>query len=93
MYIRTAALNRFRLVKNRIVPDLESLSDHNSWRHRSSAMESEPMSVDSTALEPPSLPEDGANEPKYGGHSRFELELEVCRQRSRRCASLGEPES
>ncbi|KAL2181100.1 SOH1-domain-containing protein [Thermothelomyces heterothallicus CBS 202.75] len=39
-------------------------------------MESEPMSVDSAALEPPSLPADGAKEPKYGGHSRFELELE-----------------
>ena len=35
------------------------------------------MSVDSAALDPPALPEDGANEPKYGGYSRFELELEV----------------
>jgi mediator of RNA polymerase II transcription subunit 31 len=36
------------------------------------------MSVDSAALDPPAVPEDGANEPKYGGYSRFELELEVC---------------
>lgn len=40
-------------------------------------MESGPMSVDSSALDPPAVPEDGANEPKYGGYSRFELELEV----------------
>jgi mediator of RNA polymerase II transcription subunit 31 len=40
-------------------------------------MESGPMSVDGAALDPPALPDDGANEPKYGGHSRFELELEV----------------
>jgi hypothetical protein len=51
----------------------------------SSVMEPGPMSVDSAALEPPALPENGengANEPKHGGHSRFELELEV-RPRSR----------
>jgi mediator of RNA polymerase II transcription subunit 31 len=35
------------------------------------------MSVDSAALDPPALPENGANEPKHGGHTRFELELEV----------------
>lgn len=45
--------------------------------HYNFIMESGPMSVDSAALEPPALPTDGANEPKYGGHSRFELELEV----------------
>ena len=36
------------------------------------------MSVDSSAQEPPALPE-GSDEPKYGGYSRFELELEVRR--------------
>lgn len=36
------------------------------------------MSVDSTALDPPPVPENGPTEPKHGGHSRFELELEVC---------------
>lgn len=44
------------------------------------------MSVDSAVLEPPALPENGAGEPGYGGHSRFELELEVrlsCRPLSR----------
>ncbi|KAL2117782.1 hypothetical protein VTJ04DRAFT_7442 [Mycothermus thermophilus] len=39
-------------------------------------MESEPMSVDSSALEPPPIPDTDPREPKYGGHSRFELELE-----------------
>ncbi|KAJ4298777.1 Mediator of RNA polymerase II transcription subunit 31 [Collariella sp. IMI 366227] len=38
-------------------------------------MESGPMSVDSSALEPPALPE-SASEPTHGGFSRFELELE-----------------
>ncbi len=40
-------------------------------------MESGPMSVDSSALEPPPVPENGANEQTHGGFSRFELELEV----------------
>ncbi len=40
------------------------------------------MSVDSSAQEPPALPE-GSDEPKYGGYSRFELELEVRRPPSR----------
>jgi hypothetical protein len=35
------------------------------------------MSVDSSALEPPPIPDTDPREPKYGGHSRFELELEV----------------
>jgi hypothetical protein len=41
-------------------------------------MTSDPMSVDSSALDPPHPPESTADEPKYGGFSRFELELEVC---------------
>jgi mediator of RNA polymerase II transcription subunit 31 len=40
-------------------------------------MDSGPMSVDSAALDPPAIPS-GADEPKHGGYSRFELELEVC---------------
>ncbi|KAK3903692.1 SOH1-domain-containing protein [Staphylotrichum tortipilum] len=39
-------------------------------------MESGPMSVDSSALEPPPVPENGASEQTHGGYSRFELELE-----------------
>ncbi|KAH6628261.1 SOH1-domain-containing protein [Chaetomium tenue] len=39
-------------------------------------MESGPMSVDSAALDPPPVPDNGPDEPKHGGHSRFELELE-----------------
>jgi Rad5p-binding protein len=35
------------------------------------------MSVDSSGMEPPPLPSDGPEEPKHGGHTRFELELEV----------------
>ncbi|KAL2133357.1 hypothetical protein VTI74DRAFT_2486 [Chaetomium olivicolor] len=38
-------------------------------------MESGPMSVDSSALDPPALPQ-GLAEPTHGGYSRFELELE-----------------
>ncbi|KAK4125225.1 SOH1-domain-containing protein [Parathielavia appendiculata] len=38
-------------------------------------MDSWPMSVDSPALDPPSVP-NGGDEPKHGGYSRFELELE-----------------
>ncbi|EGS23024.1 uncharacterized protein CTHT_0015060 [Thermochaetoides thermophila DSM 1495] len=34
------------------------------------------MSVDSSGMEPPPLPSDGPEEPKHGGHTRFELELE-----------------
>lgn len=41
-------------------------------------MASGPMSVDSSALDPPTLPDTAADGPKYGGFSRFELELEVC---------------
>ncbi|KAK4136913.1 mediator of RNA polymerase II transcription subunit 31 [Trichocladium antarcticum] len=39
-------------------------------------MASGPMSVDSSALDPPALPET-ADGPKHGGFSRFELELEL----------------
>lgn len=42
---------------------------------------SEPMSVGSSALEPPMPPSASSTEPKHGGFTRFELELEV---RSRR---------
>jgi mediator of RNA polymerase II transcription subunit 31 len=38
---------------------------------------SEPMSVGSSALEPPTLPSGSSTEPKHGGFTRFELELEV----------------
>ncbi|EGZ76574.1 mediator of RNA polymerase II transcription subunit 31 [Neurospora tetrasperma FGSC 2509] len=39
-------------------------------------MASDPMSVNSSAREPPAPPGSGADEPKYGGYTRFELELE-----------------
>ncbi|KAK3389133.1 SOH1-domain-containing protein [Sordaria brevicollis] len=39
-------------------------------------MASDPMSVNSSAREPPAAPGSGADEPKYGGYTRFELELE-----------------
>ncbi|KAK4447470.1 mediator of RNA polymerase [Podospora aff. communis PSN243] len=39
-------------------------------------MASEPMSVGSSAMEPPAPP-GASNEPKYGGYTRFELELEL----------------
>ncbi|KXX79629.1 Mediator of RNA polymerase II transcription subunit 31 [Madurella mycetomatis] len=39
-------------------------------------MASEPMSVDSSGLDPPAPTESATDEPKYGGYSRFELELE-----------------
>ncbi|KAK4239746.1 SOH1-domain-containing protein [Achaetomium macrosporum] len=39
-------------------------------------MDSGPMSVDSSTLDPPAPPKNTTDEPKYGGHSRFELELE-----------------
>lgn len=34
------------------------------------------MSVNSSAREPPAPPGSGVDEPKYGGYTRFELELE-----------------
>ncbi|KAK1829502.1 mediator of RNA polymerase II transcription subunit 31 [Podospora conica] len=37
---------------------------------------SEPMSVGSSALEPPMPPSAASTEPKHGGFTRFELELE-----------------
>ncbi|KAK3996485.1 SOH1-domain-containing protein [Cladorrhinum sp. PSN332] len=45
-------------------------------------MASDPMAVDTANLEPPAIPEEKPQtasqqqEPKFGGHSRFELELE-----------------
>ncbi|KAK4162516.1 SOH1-domain-containing protein [Cladorrhinum sp. PSN259] len=40
-------------------------------------MASNPMSGDTSTQEPPSIPETTSQqEPKYGGHLRFELELE-----------------
>ncbi|KAL2016828.1 hypothetical protein VTK56DRAFT_2951 [Thermocarpiscus australiensis] len=39
-------------------------------------MASDPMSVDSSALEPPAPPESTPDGPKYGGFTRFEVELE-----------------
>ncbi|KAK3310975.1 SOH1-domain-containing protein [Chaetomium strumarium] len=40
-------------------------------------MDSGPMSVDSSAMDAPAPSKSTADEPKYGGHSRFELELEL----------------
>lgn len=40
-------------------------------------MASEPMSIGSSAQDPPPVPDATSQEPKYGGHTRFELELEV----------------
>ncbi|KAK3949921.1 mediator of RNA polymerase [Pseudoneurospora amorphoporcata] len=39
-------------------------------------MASDPMSVNSSARELPAPPGSGADEPKFGGYTRFELELE-----------------
>ncbi|KAK1758707.1 SOH1-domain-containing protein [Echria macrotheca] len=39
-------------------------------------MASEPMSVGSSAMEPPLAPSGASDEPKYAGFTRFELELE-----------------
>lgn len=36
-----------------------------------------PMSVGSSAMEPPSIPSSASDEPRYAGFTRFELELEV----------------
>ncbi|KAK0628213.1 SOH1-domain-containing protein [Bombardia bombarda] len=48
-------------------------------------MASEPMSVGSSAVDPPTVPATGPDEPKYGGYTRFEMELEFVQ-------SLGNPE-
>ncbi|KAK4649007.1 Mediator of RNA polymerase II transcription subunit 31 [Podospora pseudocomata] len=48
-------------------------------------MASEPMSIGSSAQDPPPVPDATSQEPKYGGHTRFELELEFVQ-------ALGNPE-